>query len=1090
MRKLLLILLLFFCYFTYSQDSIVLYQKKFAKAFSNKEKINYLQKIVQLYENNLDSQYQYLLKLNKLAKKANVAEIELQTNIQLCEYYYKRGEIYNALDYAKPVRYSNIKDVKWRVLFLTAVINTYLRLENYDSASTYLYYLLKIPDSTLNRDLLLIKQITIANAFLSFNMPVLAKFYIDRTERLVSFSLKTDLRRNTKYIKAKYYFLTGYSHYSHFVLENLVSTDSLVDYLNAYAYFLLGEVYFSEKKLPQSTFYYRKVYDVFKGGSYRDTLLTILSLINIATSKLEKGEYKIAQGTIKIVQELVEKIGLDRIPNSTLTKFYNYFYKEAVIKNNLSEALFFSENLNKSEQKYYEELQKAFRNYMLYRFEFANKDYYLDSLLKLTNLQNQILVTQRKVNKYQTFYIIFLLFVIGVLGMFLYVYYVKNKKIQLLHQQKEKANLELQLTTNRLENIVSFLPEILLLLDKNGKIVFANNIFYEKIDTKKLGDIQNRSFFDLFDEKNRALAIDLFEKLKITKKIQRFEAELRFVQDKIVVLVSLYYEYYKNDSFVAILSDITYLKEIEQNLKLFDTAIKQTNTVVVITDVKGDIVFVNPAFEKVTGYKAEEALGKNPRILKSGLMSDDYYKKLWDTILSKEVFRGTFINRKKSGDLYYERTIITPLTNSQGEITHFIATKDDITDFVKKNELFKKFFAIAEKSPISVIILDENYKITYVNDSFTKISGYYSSEVIGRMFNFLVANTISESFWKKVWTEVNQQGYWTGEYIKVRKNRINYWVNAVIVVIYDDFGKISGYVVNEQDITLNKITQQQLELVAKALNNKTKEIESSLLYAQRIQKALLPSFNLFEKLFNGFILYLPKDILSGDFYWFTQKGHYKFLALGDCTGHGVPAAFLSILGLIILEDAVNVNDLIAPSSIIAYLSTRLKNLFLVKSEQQNIFDDIEISLLVIDTERKLIIYAGSRSNMYLLRTISKKIDENVRIELLFENESKLMYSLKTPREFLILADIGNLLQEIYLFYHPSDIFYLSTDGYYDQFGGPNNKKMLRKEFEKFLFSLIDKPLNTHKELILENLVTWKGTNEQNDDISVIGFQIP
>lgn len=141
--------------------------------------------------------------------------------------------------------------------------------------------------------------------------------------------------------------------------------------------------------------------------------------------------------------------------------------------------------------------------------------------------------------------------------------------------------------------------------------------------------------------------------------------------------------------YFAFITDLTTKKSIDARIKRLSAAVEQSPTSIVITDTKGNVEYVNPRFTEITGYKSEEIIGKNQNILKSEYHSKEWYKELWDTILRGDVWQGEFRNRKKSGELYWVHALISPIKNDAGEITHFLAIKEDITELVRVNESLK-----------------------------------------------------------------------------------------------------------------------------------------------------------------------------------------------------------------------------------------------------------------------------------------------------------------------------------------------------------------------------------------------------------------
>jgi serine phosphatase RsbU (regulator of sigma subunit) len=268
----------------------------------------------------------------------------------------------------------------------------------------------------------------------------------------------------------------------------------------------------------------------------------------------------------------------------------------------------------------------------------------------------------------------------------------------------------------------------------------------------------------------------------------------------------------------------------------------------------------------------------------------------------------------------------------------------------------------------------------------------------------------------------------------------------------------------EQVLELIEVQKVELEL-------KDKNITDSLIYAQRIQEALLPSETYFRKHFaESFILFKPKNIVSGDFYWIGEKGGKVFIVAADCTGHGVPGALMSMIGLKIIEKAINEDNFEVPSSILAVMNKALEKTF---SREKNIGtiirDGMDIGLCVIDKKRKKVEYAGAFFPLYLIRdgSLVEIVADKIIIGM---NPEELPY---TDHEIDLLDD---------------DIFYIFSDGYVDQFGGLGNKKFMYRRFRYLLTTIHGFPVDDQKAILEENIRTWMGVNEQVDDMMVIGFR--
>jgi serine phosphatase RsbU (regulator of sigma subunit) len=273
---------------------------------------------------------------------------------------------------------------------------------------------------------------------------------------------------------------------------------------------------------------------------------------------------------------------------------------------------------------------------------------------------------------------------------------------------------------------------------------------------------------------------------------------------------------------------------------------------------------------------------------------------------------------------------------------------------------------------------------------------------------------------------------------------------------------------------LLKEKEQALELIStqKAeLESKERDITDSLIYAQRIQEARLPSETYFRNHFkDSFIYFKPKDIISGDFYWIEEKGDKVFVVAADCTGHGIPGALMSMIGMEIIDKTINDDNIENPSQILAILNKGLEKIF---SSEKNIGtiirDGMDIGLCVVDKKGKKIVYAGAFFPLYLIR-------ENNLIEI------------KGERIIIGMNPEGVQYTNYEIDIFDDDIFYLFSDGYVDQFGGSENKKFMYRRFRHLLLTIHRFPVSDQKSILEENIKTWIGANSQVDDIMVIGFK--
>ena len=279
----------------------------------------------------------------------------------------------------------------------------------------------------------------------------------------------------------------------------------------------------------------------------------------------------------------------------------------------------------------------------------------------------------------------------------------------------------------------------------------------------------------------------------------------------------------------------------------------------------------------------------------------------------------------------------------------------------------------------------------------------------------------------------------------------------------------SNQILKEKELAAIEIARQKEELTIKNRN-----ITDSINYAKRIQVALLPSEKLFSKIFpESFIFYKPKDIVSGDFYWVTEKNNKVFFAVVDCTGHGVPGAFMSIIGLELLRNIINVQGIERPSDILNQLNIDFANIFSLGLDNElALRDGMDIGFCVIHKDSGFLEFAGAFTSMYLVRdnSISEIKGDRFSVGLVREEEG------------------NGVFQNQELSLDKNDVIYLFSDGYADQFGGIDGRKYKYRRFRHLLLNLHLLPMEEQKQQIYDSMKTWRGNHEQVDDMLIIGVR--
>lgn len=251
-----------------------------------------------------------------------------------------------------------------------------------------------------------------------------------------------------------------------------------------------------------------------------------------------------------------------------------------------------------------------------------------------------------------------------------------------------------------------------------------------------------------------------------------------------------------------------------------------------------------------------------------------------------------------------------------------------------------------------------------------------------------------------------------------------------------------------------------------------KELNQSLRYASYIQKALLPSDIIISKyLPEHFIIYLPRDIVSGDFYWILKKGNFLFLAVADCTGHGVPGALLSILGISLLNHIVDRNYCNSASSVLNSLREYVMKSLNQTGDEKEQKDGMDMGLCIIDYDNNKLHYAGAFNPLYIIK-----------------NGDKLIELPGDKMPIGIAADFELPFNNHLVDLEKGDMIYLFSDGFVDQFGGIDGKKFKYKPFRKYLLDINKMPLRKQKDSLINKFECWKGNYPQLDDVLVFGFR--
>jgi serine phosphatase RsbU (regulator of sigma subunit) len=274
----------------------------------------------------------------------------------------------------------------------------------------------------------------------------------------------------------------------------------------------------------------------------------------------------------------------------------------------------------------------------------------------------------------------------------------------------------------------------------------------------------------------------------------------------------------------------------------------------------------------------------------------------------------------------------------------------------------------------------------------------------------------------------------------------------------------------EIELQKQQILEQTEELRAmnEQLEEKSHEIMASIRYGKRIQSAILPyGERIAKSVSDFFVLYIGRDGLSGDFYWFADKGDAIVIAGIDCTGHGIPGALISMIGDSLMNHIVHEREIYEPKEILYYLNNGMCNA--LQQENDNIKDGMDAVVCTWYPKESKLLFAGAMNPLYYVN-------------------SQGLHEIKADKH-AVGGEKNKTFTQHAIFIHEPTTLYLTSDGYADQFGGPESKKLGRKRMKELFVQIKDMPMYYQYNILKDTFETWKGHEEQVDDILIFGVKI-
>ena len=456
-----------------------------------------------------------------------------------------------------------------------------------------------------------------------------------------------------------------------------------------------------------------------------------------------------------------------------------------------------------------------------------------------------------------------------------------------------------------------------------------------------------------------------------------------------------------------------------------------------------------------------------------GLQGDEFNQNAFFKTKSGEIFFGGtggfnhFYPENIVDNPYIPPVVITSfnVAGKEFELDSTILYKRFIELSYRKNFFSFEFAALDYILPEKVLY---SYQMEGLSDEWSVPSNRpYASytDLQGGDYTFRVKATNSDGVWNDV-----------GTAIKIRiippfyKTKLFYSLCLFLTIL------LVFIIIRVRVASIKKEKRRLEEMVeqrTKELAEKNKDIMASIEYAKRIQEAILPDKSvIFSRLSESFILYRPKDIVSGDFYWYGQVGTKDIIAVVDCTGHGVPGAFMSMIGHNLLNQIILENKILDPGRILNLLRSGVRSVLKQELGAKESSDGMDVALCVLDQQSKELQFAGAFRPLIIIKNNSLEKIEGTKSPI---GGAKLE----------IMEDYVTHTRKL----KEGDTFYMYSDGYVDQFGGEFGKKFMGKTLHRILLEIQDKSMTEQNYLLLESFESWAGQLEQVDDVLVIGVRV-
>lgn len=508
------------------------------------------------------------------------------------------------------------------------------------------------------------------------------------------------------------------------------------------------------------------------------------------------------------------------------------------------------------------------------------------------------------------------------------------------------------------------------------------------------------------------------------------------------------------------------IEEVNRTQKRMQLLLENASEVITIYEEDESIRYISPSVETILGYGQKEMIGKSD-IDKVHPDHRVIFREIFTRMLEhpEEKITVQYEYQARDGSyIWIESTGTNCMANPA--IHGFILNSRDITEkrrAEQEQRMRSKMQALSENSPDLITRL-EGEAISYINPVIEEYTGRKPKDFLNRKVKEAELDASILEGWLRIVEQVNESSQTISTEMDFPSEMGKRVMQVNAIPEFDETNKLESVLVVSHDITERKMIELEIQ-------NKNKKITESINYAKRIQTAILPNSRVISRaLPDSFILYKPRDVVSGDFPWFVQIKDDIFIAAVDCTGHGVPGALLSLIGYFLLNDIVRSRKITEPGIILDLLDEGVTTT-LRQDEDATTKDGMDIALCKINMNSGEVEYAGAHRPLYIMKNSVMEEVKGNKFPIgggIFKNQTNFT-NTKIKLE-------------------KGDSIYFSSDGFPDQFGGPDGRKFGPKKVREIIDRVHKSPMSEAMTVFDHEWENWRGETKQTDDVLLIGIK--